>query len=190
MKSEEITEQLKEKAEKIVNFTPKEIDDISTDEIQRLFYDLQVYQIELEMQNDELKKSQRDVVSSRNRFHFLYHQIPVGIVTVNHLGFISDTNQYFCQMLKMNSSSLIKKHLTRLIVEEDKNQFINRFDAFFKSPDDKSINLRLKDDQDRAFHVKMLGKLDDAEIYPSVEIDKVSLVITVTNIDDIVARNT
>ena len=49
MKLEERTNDLRKKAEQLVNFTPQEIKNISAEEIQRLFYDLQVYQIELEM---------------------------------------------------------------------------------------------------------------------------------------------
>lgn len=80
--------ELRNKAEQIIDFTPQELSGITPEEIQRLFYDLQIYQIELQMQNEELKRVQRELIDSRDRYHFLYNQVPVGIVMVNHLGFI------------------------------------------------------------------------------------------------------
>ncbi len=190
MKFEERYKKLRTEAEKIVNFTPQEISDVSTDEIQRLFYNLQVYQIELEMQNEEMKKTQNELSISRNRYHFLFEQISVGIVIVNHQGFIIDTNQYFCEMLKLNQNKPIKKHLSSLITEADQNQFINRFEAFFKSPDHKSLILRLTGNQDIPLHVKMQGKLDSgSDGYGEIDTRDSRLIITVTDISDIVTNN-
>ena len=186
----EKNKQLRTEAEKIVNFTPQEISEISAEEIQRLFYDLQVYQIELEMQNDELQIAQDALKKSHNRYHFLFEQIAVGIVVINHQGFIADTNQHFCQMLNLDQHKLIKKHITAFIQKEDQNQFINRFDAFFKSPDKKTIILRLNSNQRTPIHVKMQGKLDGgSDSYGSIDSVKTRLIITMTDISDIVAKN-
>jgi len=43
-------------------------DRLSPDEIKTLIYDFQVHQIELEMQNDELKRSQEKLGIARTRF--------------------------------------------------------------------------------------------------------------------------
>ncbi len=190
MKFEERTNELREKAEQLVNFTPQEIKNISAEEIQRLFYDLQVYQIELEMQNDELQTTQYEVTQSRNRFSIMYHQIPIGIITVNHQGFITDTNHYFCEMVNMEQQKLIKNHLSSLIVEEDKNIFINRFDAFFKYPEKKSMNLRLQGNQNKLFHAKLLGTLDNgSDSYSPESIEPSKLIISVTDISDVIFMN-
>lgn len=190
MKFEERTNELRIKAETMVNFTPQEIKNIGAEEIQRLFYDLQVYQIELEMQNDELQSAQYEVTQSRNRFSIMYHQIPIGIITVNHQGFITETNHYFCEMVNIEQQKLIKKHLSSLIVEEDKNIFINRFDAFFKSPEKKSMNLRLQGNQNKLFHAKLLGTLDSgSDSYTPEDHELSKLVISVTDVSDIVFMN-
>jgi PAS domain-containing protein len=181
---------LREKAEQIVNFTPEELSEVSTDEIQRLFYDLQVYQVELEMQHDELKKAQLELSASHNRYHFLFHQVPVGIVIVDHNGFIENCNQFFCHMFDINSSDVKKKHLSSLIVEKDKNLFINRFNAFFKSPDGKSMKLQMQGNQNQSINVKLMGKLDtgsDFATYDEMD-DSARLVITATDISDIISQ--
>ena len=190
MKFEEKANRLKTKAEELVNFTPQEISDISSEEIQRLFYDLQVYQIELEMQNDELQKVQHEITMSRNRFSLIYHQIPIGIVSVNYQGFITEANHYFSQMMNVEQQRLIKKHLSSFIIEEDKNIFINRFEAFFKSPDKKTLNLRLQGNQNNPFHAKLLGTLDHgSESHVPLNQELSKLIISITDVSDIVSNN-
>ena len=190
MKFEERASQLKSKAELLVNFTPQEISNINPDEIQRLFYDLQVYQIELEMQNDELQKAQHEILNSRNRFSLIYHQIPIGIVSVDIHGFILDSNHYFSQMVNIEQHQLTKKHFSSLILEKDKNIFINRFGAFFNSPNKKSLNLHLQGNLNIPFYAKLLGVVDHgSDSYESSGNESSKLVISITDVSDIAANN-
>lgn len=181
-------EKLKADAEKIINFTPHDIQNITSEEIQRLFYDLQVYQIELQMQNDELQKNQFELSQMNNRLNFAYHSVPVGILTLDYQGFIQQSNQTFADMLCSNPSKLVKKHFSKLIVEEDKNTFIQRFDAFFKAPLNKSLQLRLQSEKNTVFHALLRGSADDGTdtVSQNIDIKLRKLVVTVTDISEVV----
>ncbi|KJV05085.1 PAS domain-containing protein [Methylocucumis oryzae] len=146
MSIDERHEELRNRAEQVVNFSPQEIKNITPEEIQRLFYDLQVYQIELQMQNDELQKTQLELSQANNRYSFIYHCLPIGIVILDHLGFIEQINHAFAKMLGVKSALLVKKHFSKFIFEEDKNIFIQRFEPIFKSPEGKFMQLRLQND--------------------------------------------
>ncbi len=90
-------------------------------------------------------------------------------------------------MVNIEQQKLIKKHLSSLIVDEDKNIFINRFNAFFKSPEKKSMNLRLQGNNNKLFHAKLLGTLDNgSDSYSPEDIELSKLVISVTDISDVV----
>jgi len=179
---------LKADAEKIINFTPHDIQNITSEEIQRLFYDLQVYQIELQMQNDELQKNQFELSQMNNRLNFAYHSVPVGILTLDFQGFIQQSNQTFADMLCTNPSKLVKKHFSKLIVEEDKNIFIQRFDAFFKAPLNKSLQLRLQSEKNTVFHALLRGSADDGTdtVSQNIDLKLRKLVVTVTDISDVI----
>ena len=181
-------ENLRAKAEKIINFTTRELSTITPEEIQRLFYDLQVYQIELQMQNEELQKVQLELAQANNRLNFMYHSVPVGILTLDYQGFIEKFNQTFAEMLMMDSKDLIKKHFSKFIFEQDKNIFIQRYDAFFKIPKNKSICLRLQGNKKTAFHVLLKANVDDGSDDNNHMIDLKSrkLIVTVSDVNDMV----
>ena len=50
----------------------------------KLIHELQTYQIELELQNDELHRSQHDLMESKIEYTQLYDFAPVGYITLNH----------------------------------------------------------------------------------------------------------
>ena len=51
-------ESLRRKAEKILSQKPQDVRKIPVEDIKKLIHELDVHQIELEMQNDELRKAQ------------------------------------------------------------------------------------------------------------------------------------
>lgn len=187
MSLDERSEKLKAEAEKIINFTPHDIKNITPEEIQRLFYDLQVYQIELQMQNDELQKAQLELSIVNNRLNFTYHSVPVGILTLDYQGFIQQTNQTFADMLGSNPNKLLKKHFSKLIVDEDKNVFIQRFDAFFKAPLNKNIKLRLQTEKNMVFHALLKANADDGSdiVTGNLDLKQRKLVVAITDISDV-----
>ena len=66
---------LRRSAEERVGSAPQPLPEIgSAEELRAIINALRVHQIELEMQNDELRKTQRDLEAARDRYSRLYHQ--------------------------------------------------------------------------------------------------------------------
>ena len=64
----------------------------SAHETQRLLHELQVHQIELEMQNEELRNSRVQVEAAVSRYTDIYDFAPVGYFTLKSDGVITQTN--------------------------------------------------------------------------------------------------
>jgi two-component system cell cycle sensor histidine kinase/response regulator CckA len=125
---------------------------------QRLLHDLHVHQIELEMQNEELRGAQHEIEQSRDRYLDLYNHAPVGYVVTDSVGMILQSNQTFGHMLDEDVSGLLRQPLTRMIHTDDQGIFFSRFKAFYKNPVDKRLEFRMVKKDRSVFHVSMEGR--------------------------------
>jgi len=102
---------------------PENIDVLSPEEARRALHALRVYQIELEMQNDELRRAQVERDAARERYFDLYDQAPVGYVTLSEEGLILEANLTAASLLGVARSALIKRELTAFILFEDQDVY-------------------------------------------------------------------
>ena len=117
---------LRKRAEKALQERPPdyfESTELSNEEVHNLIHELQVHQIELEMQNDELRRFQNEIEESRNKYSHLYDFAPVGYFTVKEKGIIAQANLTGAALLGIDRASLIGKPLTRFVSMEDQDTF-------------------------------------------------------------------
>jgi PAS domain S-box-containing protein len=76
-------------------------------ETQRLVHELQVHQIELEMQNEELRESRAQVEAALERYTDLYDFAPVGYFTLSADGTIREVNLPGARLLGLERTRLI-----------------------------------------------------------------------------------
>ena len=80
---------------------------LSPEAAQQLLHDLQVHQIELEMQNEELRRTHTALEASRSHYVDFFDLAPVGYCTVTEKGLIREVNLTTCALLNVTSSQLI-----------------------------------------------------------------------------------
>ena len=97
--------------------------EMSPEDTQLLLHDLRVYQIELEMQNEELRQAQMELAAAQERYFNLYEMAPVAYVTLNHARLIVEANLAAASLLNMPANALIKQPLARFILRDDRRQF-------------------------------------------------------------------
>ena len=88
-------------------------------EVKRLLQELQVHQIELETQNEELRRAQGRLEASNRRYFDFYNLAPVGYLTVAENGLIREVNLTFSTWIGIERSHLVNRPLTRFIVKDD-----------------------------------------------------------------------
>ena len=94
---------------------------LSPEAAQQLVHELRVHQIELEMQNEELRRMQEVLEASRARYFDLYDLAPVGYFTLSEQGLILEANLTATTMLGVPRGALIDQPLTRSILPEDED---------------------------------------------------------------------
>lgn len=114
---------LRKRAEELVRqktaLSPHDLKEMSPDKIQQIFHELQVYQTEFEMQNEELRQNQEVLDVMRARYFDLYDLAPVGYCTLSEPGLIEEVNITAATLLGAAQGELINKPISRFILKED-----------------------------------------------------------------------
>ena len=172
-------EKLRKDAEKMLKNNLNLKNDIPILEFNKIIHDLKVYQIELELQNEELRNTQKLLEDSRNSYAQLYNEAPAGYVTLSDNSMVLQANQTFANMVNRDLRQIVNLSFTEFIDDEYTTIFMSRFNAIFKHPQGKSIELKLTRQKGKSFFVRITGniianKLNNNEINPS----KLFLIIT------------
>ncbi len=130
-----------------------------TGEAERLLHELQVHQIELEMQNEELRRAQVELEASRARYFDLYNLAPVGYLTLSEQGLILEVNLTAATLLGVDKRDLVKKPLTRFIAKEDQNIYYRQRERLFAASAPQAFELRMVRKSGEVFWVRIEGRL-------------------------------
>jgi PAS domain S-box-containing protein len=95
-------------------------DDPATVEVSQLIHDLEVHQIELEMQNRELREAQGALEESRARYADLYDFAPVVYFTLESSGRIKEANLTAAALFGLERANLVGRLLTSFVVREER----------------------------------------------------------------------
>jgi two-component system, chemotaxis family, sensor kinase Cph1 len=105
---------------------PENLEVLSPESARRVLHELRVHQIELEMQNEELRRTQEDLELSRERYFDLYDLAPVGYFTLSEQGLILEANLTGAKLLGTARGSLVRQPLSRFILPEDQDIYYLR----------------------------------------------------------------
>ena len=99
----------------------------------RLVHELQVHQIELEMQNDELRQTRETAELMLKKFTVLFDLSPMGYFSLDPEGVITELNFTGAEILRDRRFSLINSNFKLFIAEESKHIFNDFFKKVFTS---------------------------------------------------------
>jgi len=150
-------QELRSRAEESLRGLARDIQASPKQNVLELIHELEVHQVELELQNDELRRTQSEVEDSRMRYVNLFDFAPVGFLTVDRKGLIKEVNLAAAQLLGVERRNLINKGLRRLIArdfQETIHKFIHRV---FESSKQESCDLQLTRNNGGAIDVQLFG---------------------------------
>src|SRR5216117_2850002 len=115
----------------------------SPDDARRVFHELRVHQIELEMQNEELRRTQVELEAAWVRYFDLYDLAPVGYFTFSEQGLILQANLTAATLLGVARGDLVKLPVSRFILREDQDTFYRHRRKLFETGKPQACELRL-----------------------------------------------
>jgi PAS domain S-box-containing protein len=139
---------------------------LSSQDVKRLYHELQIHQVELEMQNKALHLTQLDLETTRDSYFDLYELAPVGYLTLNKNGLIQRVNLTAVTMLGLEKDALINKPIQKFIFRDDIDSFYLLSRSAIETSEDFKLELRFERSDGSSFWVNLQASLqNDDELW-------------------------
>ena len=99
------------------------IQGMSYDDAQVMFHELRVHQIELELQNEELRRTQFELSMLHDRYFDLYDLAPVGYCMVDQSGKILEANLTMATLLGLTRNLLCERSFARFVAGSQQDTY-------------------------------------------------------------------
>ncbi len=147
---------LRQDAEKFLN---EHIHDASLPDkdIKMLFQELQVHQIELEMQNDELRLINVELERQRIRFSGIYDFAPIGYFLLDRAGIIKEVNNTGMTLLEATKKDISGKRMQSYVAPEDYDAYYSFFMQMLRTHTHQRCELNIRAVQGHKFNAQVEG---------------------------------
>ena len=148
---------LRRLAEKALEEIPEDGDlsEKSPEEIASLVHELRVHQIELTIQNEELRRIEKELEQAKNQYTHLYDFSPVGYFSISEKAMIEKANLTAASMLGVARGDLIGKPLTHFVQKDDQEIFYKHRVRLLETEAPQVCELRLLADGAHEFHARL-----------------------------------
>ena len=157
-----------------------QFDAVPVEALREIVHELNVHQIELELQNEELRQTQLELNTAKSRYFDLYDLAPVSYLSVSKNGLISQANLAAATLMGLPRRTLLSKPLSRFIVNDDLTLYYPFCKQVFESNAPQALDLRMLNNDGAQFWAHLeAGTALDMEGVPSLR-------MTMTNITGLV----
>ena len=126
---------------------------------QATLQELRVHQIELEMQNEELRRAYADLEAERTRYFDLYDMAPVGYVTISPKGPILEANLAACTILGTTRSMIKAQAPSHFILKDDQDVYYRHRKELLETGMSGNFELRMVKKDGTVFWAIMIPSL-------------------------------
>jgi PAS domain S-box-containing protein len=132
-------------------------------EIGQIIHELQLYQIELELQNEELLRAQTELEAARERYFDLYDLAPVAYCTISEKGLILEANLTAAALLDVSRGALVNMPISRFIFREDQDIYYLLHKQLIETSQPQTCEIRFVKNEGMAFwaHLEITVALDE-----------------------------
>jgi two-component system, cell cycle sensor histidine kinase and response regulator CckA len=134
---------LRRRAEAQLKSQTAQFAELSPEKAQALIHELQVHQVELEMQNEQLRQTQADLEAALTRYADFYDFAPVAYLTLDERGLILEANLTAAIMLGVERSRLLQRPVTNYMLREDRHIYFRHRQELFETQGPQHFELRM-----------------------------------------------
>lgn len=135
--------ELRQRAEETVKSETISMEKMPVEDVHKLVEELRIHQVELEMQNEELRSAQWELEQAKKKYSGLYDFAPVGYLTVNEEGRIVEANLTATKQLEMKRSILIGKPFNLYAAENYREKLHLHLRNVFKTKQPHTCEIKL-----------------------------------------------
>jgi len=111
---------------------------------QELIHELRTYQIELKLQNEELRRTEIELTEAHDQLADLYDFAPVGYLTIGHNGLIKKANLTLADMLGVERRGLVNQPFSAFVARADQDAYYLLRQRVLDGSQSGSVELRLQ----------------------------------------------
>jgi len=152
---QDLRKRAEEKARQNVAQDRKDLMTLSPEETRRMLQELRIHQIELEMQNVELRRIQAEMDLYQERYFDLYDLAPVGYCTLSEKGLILEANLTAATMLNVARDVLVSQPITRFILKEDQDTYYRHRKHLFETGEPQACELHMVKQEGKSFWARL-----------------------------------
>jgi len=154
-KNSDIYADLRKQAEDIIKLQPEKLREIPEENIQRLIHELQTHQIELDMQNDELRQIEQELSTLYDQYFELYDLAPVGYFTISEKGLIQKVNLTGAGLLDLDKDKVLNKQFNHFVFPEDQDKHYLLIRKAFQTKTLQSDEIRIVKNDSSVFYANL-----------------------------------
>jgi PAS domain S-box-containing protein len=151
------------RAEEDLRAEPDSAGSACLEKADHLIHELRVHQIELEMQNEELRRVQDELEISRSRYADLYDFAPLGYFTFDEQGRIIEVNLTGAKQLGIERACLRKAPIVAMVAAAERSIYLSHLKEIFHTRSGHTCELRLKVKNGGEFHARLDSIFGDAK---------------------------
>ena len=170
-------QKLRDRAEAAANASSYVVPETLPEDFRRVVHDLQVHQIELEMQNEELRSTQIQLLEAQEHLTELYDFAPVGYMSLSDKGIILEANLTCARMLGLERGLILRKPISTFVLDEDQDIFYRHKRMVLEERTLQSSELRMRTQQGTPFWALL-----ESRVVEGTDADRPTILITFRNI--------
>jgi len=138
LSAEELRRQAEERLDELSAAAP------APEKLTAAVHELRVHQIELDMQNEELRRAQLELDALRAKYSDLFHLAPVGYFTLSEKGIVGEANLTAALLLGVERRRLVGLPFSAFIVAGDRDAYYRRLELLKQTQKPQTCELRLQ----------------------------------------------